>query len=85
MAAHLYGINILDILGELQLERMGISALEQFAQECRTRAAQQPDNDRGCWLTEIYIELCVTNESMNNAVRLFEQQHGACARLWSFK
>lgn len=76
MAAHLYGINILDILGELQLERMGISALEQFAQECRTRAAQQPDNDRGCWLTEIYIELAAQALALRDQ-RIHEQRREA--------
>lgn len=51
------GVNILDLLPSLSLEQMGVYELEYFARDCEIRAMTQPDNDRGCWLTEIYIEL----------------------------
>lgn len=70
MNTQLFGVNILDILGELQLEKMGVYALEMFAKDCHSRAILQPDNDRGCWLTEIYIELA------NQAIALRNQRFG---------
>jgi hypothetical protein len=51
------GINVLDMLPMLALETMNIYDLEQFAKDCNLRAVRQPDDDRGCWLTEIFIEL----------------------------
>ena len=64
------GVNILDLLSNLALEQMDIYALERFAEDCQTRAICQPDNDRGCWLTEIFIELA------NQALALRDQRMG---------
>ena len=51
------GVNVLDLLPTFALERMGEYDLERFAVDCEIRAVRQPDNDKACWLTEIYIEL----------------------------
>lgn len=51
------GVNVLDLIAELQLERMDRYALNMFIRDCQIRANKVPQEEKGCWLTEIYLEL----------------------------
>lgn len=51
------GIEILDLIGELQLEKMGEYALNMFIRDCQIRAFKVPQEEKGCWLTEVYLNL----------------------------
>ncbi len=54
---NLEGIEVLDLIGELQLEKMGAFELNMFIRDCQIRAFKVPQEEKGCWLTEVYVEL----------------------------
>lgn len=51
------GVQVLDLIGELQLEKMGVYELNVFIRDCQIRSFRVPQEEIGCWLTEVYLEL----------------------------